>query len=203
MVMDPKAEKRVLRRAIVERLLAMDPLDRRAQEAELSARLAGLPGFAEAEVVLLYVSAFPEEIATAPLLQLALALGKRLACPRVDRPARRLRLAAIAHPDHDLTPGTLGIREPRADLPELAPDRIDWALVPGLAFDDRGYRLGRGGGYYDRLLPTLSPDAPRWALILEPQWVERLPVEPHDQRLDGVASPRTTLAWPRDLPPRA
>ena len=53
-------------------------------------------------------------------------------------------------------------------------------LVPGLAFDARGYRLGRGAGHYDRLLPTLRPDAPRWALALDCQLVEGLPIEPHD-----------------------
>ena len=62
-------------------------------------------------------------------------------------------------------------------------------LVPGLAFDARGYRLGRGAGHYDRLLPRLRPEVSRWALILDCQWVEDLPVEPHDIPLDGVVSP--------------
>jgi 5-formyltetrahydrofolate cyclo-ligase len=198
--MDIRAEKRALRRAAVAGILAMDPAERRRQEAALAERLPGLPGFAGAGVVLLYANAFPEEIATGPLLRAALEAGKRLACPRVDRAARRLRLFRVADPAADLVPGTLGIPEPRPELPELAPDEVDWALVPGLAFDARGFRLGRGAGHYDRLLTALRPDAQRWALILEPQWVDALPVEPHDQPLDGVASAALTRSWPRGAP---
>jgi 5-formyltetrahydrofolate cyclo-ligase len=198
--MDVRAEKRDLRRRMVERILATDPADRRRQEAELAARLPGLPGFDAAGTVLLYASTFPEEIATAPMLRHALGRGKRLACPRVDRRERRLRLFAIEDPEADFLPGTLGIPEPRPGCPEIGPEGIDWALVPGLAFDRDGYRLGRGAGHYDRLLPTLRPEVPRWALLFDAQWVEALPVEPHDRRLDGAASPGTTREWDRDGP---
>ncbi len=191
--MDLKAAKQARRTEAIARILAMDPDDRRAQEATLVDRLPGLPGFEEARVVLLYASTFPEEIPTAAMLRKALELGKVLACPRVDRRARGLRLHRIDDPESDLAPGALGIPEPRADLPEVDPARIDWMLAPGLAFDRQGYRLGRGGGYYDRLLPTLSPQAARWALALEPQWFDALPVESHDQRLSGVASASRTV----------
>lgn len=166
----------------------MDPAERRRQEAALADRLVDLPGFAAAPSVLLYASAFPEEIATAPMLRRALDLGKVLICPRVDRRARQLRLYRISDPDRDLRPGALGIPEPASTSTEVDPEAIAWVLAPGLAFDPRGYRLGRGGGYYDKLLAGLPPEVPRWALALEPQWVEDLPVEPHDQRLHGIAS---------------
>jgi 5-formyltetrahydrofolate cyclo-ligase len=188
-----RERKRELRRAIVGRILALDPESRRRDETLLADRFATLPGFAEAETVLLYVTAFPEEIATGPMLDQALARGKRLVCPRVDRVERRLRLFQIDDPKRDLTPGTLGIPEPRTDCPEVEPGVVDWALVPGLAFDAQGYRVGRGAGHYDRLLPTLRPDAPRWALILDCQWVEDLPVEPHDVPVDGVVSPAKAI----------
>jgi 5-formyltetrahydrofolate cyclo-ligase len=192
-----RAAKRALRRAAVARILALGAEDRRRQDAALLACLPHLPGFAEAATVLLYASAFPEEIDTRPMLDLARADGKRLACPRVDGPTRRLLLFTIDDPAHDLIPGTLGIPEPRQDLTPIDPSAIDWALIPGLAFDQHGFRLGRGAGCYDRLLPELRPDAPRWALLLEPQWVDRLPVEPHDQRLDGAVSPQTMRTWVR------
>ncbi|MBX6312836.1 MAG: 5-formyltetrahydrofolate cyclo-ligase [Isosphaeraceae bacterium] len=190
--MDIRQRKRALRREMVARLLALDPADRRRQEADLLARFPTLPGLDRAGTVLLYATAFPEEIPTGPMLRLIWERGQRLVCPRVNRPARRLVLHAIADPA-DLVPGTLGIPEPRPECPEVAPEAIDWALVPGLAFNAAGYRLGRGAGCYDRLLPQLRPDAPRWALAFDPQWVEDLPVEPHDQPLDGIASPRQTI----------
>ena len=183
---DVRTWKRALRREVKARILAMDPEERRREEAELIGRVADLPGFAGAGTVLLYVSAFLEEIDTAPILRLALARGKRVICPRVDRQEDRLRLHRIQDLARDLVPGTLGIPEPRPDSPILDPAEVDWALVPGLAFDPAGFRLGRGKGHYDRLLPRLRPEAPRWALALGPQWVDALLIEPHDQPLDGI-----------------
>lgn len=194
--MDPRAEKQALRRAMVGRILALDPVERRRQEAALIEHAPTLPGFAGSAAVLLYAPAFPEEIDTRPFLHRALASGKRLILPRVDRRGRRLRLHAVDDLERDLAPGTLAIPEPRPDRPELAPGEIDWVLVPGLAFDGRGYRLGRGAGHYDRLLPLLRPDVPRWALALAPQLVAALPIEPHDQPLDGIRTPNLFLVFP-------
>lgn len=176
----------------MERILALGPDDRRAQDSALAARFATLPGLAEARTVLLYVKAFPEEIETGPMLEWTLGRGQRLLCPRVDRRAGRLRLHRVGDLEADLVRGAMGIPEPRKQSPEVDPAEVDFVLVPGLAFDPRGYRLGRGAGYYDRLLPTLRPEAGRWALCLDCQWVDALPVEPHDARLDGVASPSRT-----------
>jgi len=192
-MIDVPSQKRAIRGEIVARVLAMDPAARRRQEAELQRLLPGLPGFEGAGTVLLFASAFPEEYDTAPLLRLALGQGKRVVCPRVDRVADSLRLYAIDDPARDFRRGMMGIPEPRPDRPEIRPASIDWALVPGLAFDDDAYRLGRGRGHYDRLLPSLPVDSPRWALALDPQWFGALPREPHDQPLDGVAGPGRIL----------
>lgn len=183
---DLRDRKRLLRGLVRDRILALDPADRARQEHRLLAEVPRLPGFDRAGMVLLYASAFPEEIPTAGLLALVLDRGRALACPRVDRPSRRLVLHRVDDPSADFRPGVRGIPEPRDACPVVPPEAIDWALVPGLAFDARGFRLGRGAGHYDRLLPLLRPDAPRWALALDPQWVDDLPVEPHDQPLDGV-----------------
>ena len=171
----------------------MDPEDRRAQESGLLGRLEALPGFEPARLVLLYASAFPEEVDTGPMLRRVVSSGKQLVLPTVDRVARRLRLFEVADIDHDLVPGLRGIPEPRPDCREVEPGTVDWVLVPGLGFDRRGYRLGRGAGHYDGLLPTLRPDVLRWALILDTQWVEDLPIEPHDQPIDGVADFRRVI----------
>ncbi len=191
--MDPKSRKTQIRREVVARIMAMDPEDRRSQESALAGRLEGLPGFEAAGSVLLYASAFPEEIDTRPMLRRSLELGKRLLLPTVDRPSRSLKISEVADLDWDLVPGLKGIPEPRPDCPVADPGSVDWVLVPGLAFDAFGHRVGRGAGHYDKLLPILRPETPRWALILDAQWVDDLPVEPHDQPLDGVADFRRTV----------
>jgi 5-formyltetrahydrofolate cyclo-ligase len=196
LAMDVTGQKRQLRREIVAQIRLLDPDERGAQQAVLSARFVTLPGLGSAATVLLYVTAFPEELDTRSWLAWTLDRGLRLLCPRVDRQAKRLRLHQVSDLETDLVRGVMGIPEPRRDAPEIGPSEVDWVLVPGLAFDQRGNRLGRGGGYYDRLLPTLRPGVPRWALCLDSQWVDTLPVEPHDMRLDGVVSPA------HHLPPR-
>jgi len=185
--LDLAAIKRALRLELRGRILAMPREDRAREELALLGRMPTLPGFREAGTVLLYASAFPEEFATGPMLRRAVELGKRLVCPRVVRKESRLALVAVDDPGRDFAPGSLGIPEPTGDRPEVDPRSIDWVLVPGLGFDLRCYRIGRGAGYYDRLLPALRPDVPRWSLCLSTQWVTDLPVEPHDERLDGVA----------------
>ena len=195
--MDVKARKVEIRRGVVASILAMDPDDRRDQESALAGRFEDLPGFAQARAVLLYATAFPEEIETGAMLRRSLEMGKRLILPTVDRTLRRLRLFEVDDIDQDLIASRRGIPEPRAGCPEVEPSSIDWVLVPGLAFDPRGHRVGRGAGHYDKLLPTLRPDAARWALILDVQWVEDLPIEPHDQSLDGVADARRTILGER------
>lgn len=176
--------KRALRRQVIAQIRALQPADRAAQEAALFDRLSTLPSFSTAHTILLYASHFPEEIATGPLIDLVVSQGRKVVLPRIDLATRRL----VLHRGSQTAPGVLGIPEPLATSPILAPSEIDWVLVPGIAFDQFGNRLGRGGGYYDKLLPEFRPDCPRWAWILEPQWVEAVPVEPHDIRVDGVVS---------------
>ena len=114
-------------------------------------------------------------------------------CPRVERAEHRLRLFQIRSLTADLEPGILGIPEPKLSCPEVKPTVVDWALIPGLAFDRRCFRLGRGGGHYDRLLPLLRPDCLRWALGFDCQLVDQLPIEPHDVPVDGVAFPHQII----------
>lgn len=193
---DSRTLKRALRIEIRDRILEMPPELRAREESALVERLPGLPGFREAGTVLLYASIFPEEFDTGPMLRLALDLGKRLLCPRVIRAERRLALYEIRDLPGDFSRGTLGIPEPREGLVEVGPEAVDWVLVPGLGYDANCYRIGRGAGHYDRLLTRLRPDAPRWSLCLSSQWVDALPVEPHDQPLDGVADPERTVIRP-------
>ena len=187
--MTVRQAKRLMRREVISRIMAMPRESRDRQEAGLLAKLGGLSDFAQARTVLLYASAFPEEIDTRPFLALVADSSKRVILPRVNEGLRRLDLLEVAHAaGAGLVAGRLGIPEPRPDAVLVDPREIDWVMVPGLAFDEFGGRLGRGGGYYDRLLPTLRDDCRRWALIYDEQWVDRVPVEPHDAGIDGVAS---------------
>ncbi len=111
---------------------------------------------------------------------------KSFAYPRVVE--GRLDLFHAESP-HELAPGAFGVREPAADLTRaVAPDTLDLILVPGVAFTHAGGRLGRGGGFYDRLLASLPAHTRKIGVCFDSQLLPELPVEPHDQRVDFIAT---------------
>jgi 5-formyltetrahydrofolate cyclo-ligase len=185
------------KRAVRERTLAMrDALPgevRAAKASAIAARIIALPSFAAARTVLLTLS-FRSEWDTLPLVRTALAGGKTVVLPRVNQDTRMLVLHAISDPDREIEPGYRQIPEPRLQCPVIAPDTVDWVLVPGVAFDTAGRRLGYGGGYYDRLLPLLAPRATRVAAIFDVQLVSRVPAAPHDLAVDTIVTETRTIS---------
>lgn len=188
-----KALKKALRASTIQAIRNLDPTLRRAQEAQLLADVVGLPGYQAAGTLLLYVTAFDEEIGTLPLIADALQAARRVVCPRVDADARRLELFEIEDLERDLEPGVLGIPEPRRTCRSVAPGEVDWVLVPGVVFDLGCNRIGRGAGHYDRLLPGVRPGVPTWAIAFDCQVLDPIPVEPHDVPLHGVLTPSARI----------
>ena len=184
--------KRALREQLVAARDALPaPLHATASTA-IAAGIACLPSFVAAQRVLLTAS-FRSEWDTLPLIRAALAAGKTVALPRVDATARMLELRAIRDPATDVAPGYQGIPEPGPGCPAIAAGAIGWVLVPGVAFDAAGRRLGYGGGYYDRLLPLLAPGAVRVAGAFDLQVVARVPAAPHDLAVHTVVTETRTI----------
>ena len=130
---------------------------------------------------------FGSEANTRPLSEHALEVGKRVLLPRVDRDARMLELREVRSLVEDIAPGRWGILEPRPEVCALVdPRELDWVLVPGVAFDKTGGRLGYGGGFYDRLLPLLRKDVPRAVGAFNMQVVEHVPRAKHDLAIDLI-----------------
>ena len=185
------AALRDAKRAIRERVLATrDALPARQREAaseKIVERLIALPSFLAARTIFVTIP-FRNEWDSRLLAERALTLGKALASPRVDLQSRMLSLHRVRDLSIDLAPGYRGIPEPRTLCPAVAIDEIEWVLVPGVAFDIHGRRLGYGGGYYDRLLPLLPRAAPRIAGAFEAQLVDEVPAAPHDLSVDLIVT---------------
>lgn len=171
-------------------LFALTEDARGREERELYPLLLGDSLWREADLICAYLP-MPFEFRLEPLLERALGAGKRLALPRVA--GGRLRFVLIPSLAQPWEVHSFGMREPPSGLPELSSADIagDAALiiVPGLAFDRDGYRLGFGGGYYDRFLETVGEGVPRVSLCYSVQLVDEVPREPHDQRLTRVYHP--------------
>ncbi|MEX2502640.1 MAG: 5-formyltetrahydrofolate cyclo-ligase [Trueperaceae bacterium] len=121
-----------------------------------------------------------------PDLSGPIAVDDRWVVPRVDPDGGPLR---FHRPTGALVRHRLGMEEPPPSAACIPWDRIDLILVPGVAFDRRGVRLGRGGGHYDRTLPLLRPDALRVGVAHPDVLVDALPEDRHDQRMDALALP--------------
>ena len=152
-------------------------------------RVQGLAAFSQARVVLGYAS-FGSELDTHPFLRAVLAGGRDLVLPRIDRAARRLALHRVEGLESDLRAGIWGILEPDpARCRPVTPAQIDFVLVPGLAFDPDGGRVGYGAGYYDRLLGEWpEPVPPLVAAAFDFQVVPAVPVSATDHRVDVVVT---------------
>jgi 5-formyltetrahydrofolate cyclo-ligase len=188
--MDERAAKARLRAEMKALRAGLPAADLHVHAAAAAAQVLALREWREARTVCLYAS-FKQELGTTPLLQAALRDGKRLVLPRA-RPDGTLDLHAIGDLS-SLTSSSLGIPEPAAGSPKVAPESVDFFLVPGLAFDDEGRRLGYGAGFYDRLLAQARPTAFSLGYGYEFQVTPEVPTEPHDRLLQAVATPDRVL----------
>jgi len=189
--------KLALRRRILAARDALGPEAREAASQAITRGLMALPSFAAARTVALTAS-YRSEWSTLALMRAALDAGKTVALPCVDAGARMLELHAVSDPGADVAPGFQGIPEPLPHCARLAVEAVDWILVPGVAFDPAGGRLGYGGGFYDRLLPLLPPGAARVAGAYDLQLVDEVPAAPHDLTVELVVTEtRIVTARPR------
>jgi 5-formyltetrahydrofolate cyclo-ligase len=181
--------KSAMRQAMRARRRALALDDQNAAAAAVSARLLALQAFREAPALIAYW-ATDGELRTETLLAAAAAAGKPLYLPRVDAGAIRFAAYRLGAP---LGEGRFGIPEPQSEPLDAADLTAALALVPLVAFDAVGGRVGRGGGFYDRAFT--APHRPRWLIGVGYafQQVDHVPCDPWDVRLDAVLAERATI----------
>lgn len=184
--------KRAMRARVVSARDQMPAAARVEASRAIANSLVARADFQTAPTVLLTLP-FGSEWDTAPLFAVAIGRNKVVALPRVNLATRMLELCAVTDLGRDVAPGYRGIREPLPHCAHVAPAAIMWVLVPGVAFDPNGKRLGYGGGFYDRLLPSLSPAAARVAGAFELQIVDDIPAAAHDLAVDAIVTEVRTL----------
>jgi 5-formyltetrahydrofolate cyclo-ligase len=184
---DLVSQKKEMRRAVLAELRAMDPAALAKQSDAACATFITLDFFRRARTVMLYVPMEGEPRLT--LLERACRdEGKTLCVPRTDWAGKALRPARVESLT-DCKADERGVPQPPPGAAAVDLDRLDLIVVPGVAFDRSGMRLGRGGGFYDRFLASLGLRATLAAVALGPQLVERVPSEGHDRRLDAIVGP--------------
>jgi 5-formyltetrahydrofolate cyclo-ligase len=185
--------KTSLRKDLRRRLAEIAPEACAARSERACRRLAGLDIFRRARTVMIFCS-MHGEIDTTTLAEAAWADAKTVLAPKVARRGRWMIPVRCDSLSEGVAPGVFGIREPLGH--EAWPlDEIDLVVAPALAYDRRGHRLGRGGGYYDRFLASPELHAETCGLAFAEQIVDRLPAEAHDRPVQVVVTDREVLRF--------
>ncbi|MGN1404319.1 MAG: 5-formyltetrahydrofolate cyclo-ligase [Ruminococcus sp.] len=194
---DQIAAKKQLRQTMREKRRNLPPAEKQMLDQQMTRQFLSSAFYGTCEQLFCFVS-LPQEPDTTTILRQALADGKCVAVPRC-LPDKTMQFHRL-YPDKDLTAqlktGTYGVLEPPETLPVVTPDETahPLCLVPGLAFDRMGGRLGYGAGYYDRFL-GMYPFLLKIGYAASIFVTEEVPMEPTDQRLDGIATEYPLEVW--------
>jgi len=168
---------------------AISPQDRAILSDRIATRLFELPAVGAARTILIFYS-FGSEVATGEISERLVTGGRRVLLPFLEG-SHRMEAAEL-RPGRPPVSTSYGPKEP-ADRVAVDPEEVDLVVAPGLAFDRMGYRLGYGGGHYDRYLARLGRHATRVGIGFHVQVRERVPGGPDDQRLDFVVTDRVAI----------
>lgn len=186
-----RGSKRGLRRAVRAARDALAPEERAERSRRIARRLLGLRELDGARTVMVFAS-FGSEVDTAPILAGLARRGARLALPRIVDG----EVSAIAYrPGDPLAPAAMGVPEPAEGTP-VPEAEIDVVVTPGVAFDRAGYRLGYGGGFYDRFLRGVRREVPRVGVAFALQVVREVPHGVGDERVDLVVTEDEVIRCP-------
>jgi 5-formyltetrahydrofolate cyclo-ligase len=172
--------KHRIRKHIKNIIGSYSPLEKSEKSGIIRDKLFNEEAFKKARVVMFYVS-LKDEVDTCFMIDEALNAGKRVCVPVILKEDKRLIAGEIRNRLEDLESQHFGIYQPKRDrVKEVPLDDIDLVVVPGVAFDRKNIRLGRGHGYYDRFLSGLPDTTKAIGLAFDFQVLEDLPKDPHD-----------------------
>lgn len=185
-------EKARLRQQATDAILRMSAAERMARSAYAQGRIAESPEFKAARAVMVYQSD-PTEMDTHELVLACLESGKRVGLPRTRKGTRELRILEVLDVRRDLAESRFAFKEPLALLPAIAPETLELLIIPGRAFDHEGYRLGRGGGYFDRFLAHPGIRGRLVGLAFDCQILPAVPHLAHDRAVELVVTETRTI----------
>lgn len=169
---------------VVRKVLSTEELIEKSKS--VTERFLSTDLYKNANTIMAYID-FRNEVQTEKIIKTAIADGKRIVIPISIVETRQLVLSEIINYDSELEAGAYGILEPKEEyLREVKPEIVDLVLIPGVAFDERGYRVGYGAGYYDRFLERVRTDASKIALAFELQMVDYAHEDSHDVPVDII-----------------
>ena len=178
--------KSQIRQETVQKIAALSAKEIAEKTKAIENRLFDFANFLESKIILLYVNN-PHEVRTANILKRAYNYNKIVVLPAYSTENFEMELKKIDNLKKDLHQGPRDILQPDESRCKVVPiDKIDIAVIPAVALDEKGGRIGSGEGYYDRLIPRLAITTRKVALALEVQIIPQAPIESHDKHVDII-----------------
>jgi 5-formyltetrahydrofolate cyclo-ligase len=189
------SEGKDLRKKILALRDGISSDDLTLKSKSISEKIIAFKEIEMARNIFIYVN-FRSEVITIPLINDLMNRDKVISVPKTYVEENRMDAIHIINMKEDLVPGYRDILEPRPDLLQTnitEPQNIDVIILPGSVFDERGGRMGYGGGYYDRFVEKI-PFAVRIGLAFEEQVVAEAPLQPHDELLDYIVTEKRIIS---------
>ncbi|HEU5123929.1 MAG TPA: 5-formyltetrahydrofolate cyclo-ligase [Verrucomicrobiae bacterium] len=178
--------KAVIRKEVRELVRTLPPEQRASASRQACALLEQQAVWQNAKSIFFYAP-LAEELDLWPLVQDSLSAGKIVCLPRFDSATNRYIACQVQSIAADIAIGKFGVREPGESCVMVPLNRLDLILVPGVAFNLRGHRLGRGKGFYDQLL--VDAGGIKCGVAFDEQIITEIPVEPHDVLVNCILTP--------------
>ena len=178
--------KNQIREEIAEKFAALSANEIAEKTKAIENRLFDFANFLESKITLLYVNN-EHEVLTGNILKRAYIYNKIVVLPVYNTENFEMELKKVDNLEKDLNPGPRDILQPDESRCKVVPiDKIDIAIIPAVALDEKGGRIGSGKGYYDRLIPRLAITTRKVALAFEEQIIPQVPIESHDKHVDII-----------------
>ncbi|MBI5590534.1 MAG: 5-formyltetrahydrofolate cyclo-ligase [Deltaproteobacteria bacterium] len=190
---DLKQTKSKIRKDMITTLESLSENEIALKTRKIENRLFDFANFVEANITMLYISC-PGEVSSRNIITYCLDYRKIIVLPAFDVQKFRIRLFKIDNIEKDLKLGTRGMLEPDAARCKSVPvECLDIAIIPGIAFDEKGGRIGSGEGYYDRFIPKLPITTRKVSIAFEDQIIPQIPMESHDKHVDIIITNERTI----------
>ena len=178
--------KRDIRKQVADKIADLSKDAQAKKEKAIEERLFDFANFIEASIVLLYTRGCGM-LDTGRIIERCYDYSKIVILPAFDMEKYRIKLMKVDNFKKDLIPGPRGAAEPNPQRCKIVPiDCIDIAIIPSVALDEKGGRIGSGQGFYDRLLPELAITTRKVTLAVEEQIFQQVPMESHDRHVDII-----------------
>ena len=190
---DAQKTKVEIRNEMAAQIGKLSAAELKEKTKEIENRLFEFANFLESKIVLLYVSG-ANEVRSESVIRRAFDHNKIVVLPRANNGSKQISLYKIDEYPKAMRSGSGGKLEPNPDKCRKVPiDCIDIAIIPGVAFDEKGGRVGPGDGFYDRLIPHLPITTRKVALALDHQVLVQVPTESHDKQVDIIITEKRII----------